>query len=124
MESLVPALWEWGVPESHVHFEAFGPASVRSASHGQTNTRTVRSAVRTQWPLGDLGWVAHIVAGIRRSGGREDAFGLPGRQLRRVHVGDSRRRDRRRSNSRAFRSPDGQCLTCISVPDGELVLDA
>ena len=35
MESLVPALWAWGVPESHVHFEAFGPASVRSASHAR-----------------------------------------------------------------------------------------
>src|SRR4029078_4479426 len=29
MESLVPALWKWGVPEAHVHFEAFGPASVK-----------------------------------------------------------------------------------------------
>jgi len=29
MESLVPALLEWGVPESDIHFEAFGPASVK-----------------------------------------------------------------------------------------------
>ena len=28
----MPALWEWGVPESHVHFEAFGPASVKRVS--------------------------------------------------------------------------------------------
>ena len=39
METLVPALWEWGVPESHVHFEAFGPASVRSASHVREKTQ-------------------------------------------------------------------------------------
>src|SRR4029079_15694004 len=32
MESLVPTLWECGVPESHVHFEAFGPASVKSVA--------------------------------------------------------------------------------------------
>lgn len=29
MESLVPALEDWGVPDSHIHFEAFGPASIR-----------------------------------------------------------------------------------------------
>ena len=29
MESLVPALAEWGVPRADLHFEAFGPASVR-----------------------------------------------------------------------------------------------
>ncbi len=28
MESLVPALDDWGVPDAHIHFEAFGPASV------------------------------------------------------------------------------------------------
>jgi ferredoxin-NADP reductase len=36
LQSLVPALEDWGVPDSHIHFEAFGPASVprknRSAS--------------------------------------------------------------------------------------------
>ena len=31
MESLVPALRAWGVPEEDIHFEAFGPASARSA---------------------------------------------------------------------------------------------
>jgi hypothetical protein len=30
MESLVPALAEWGVPEQDIHFEAFGPASVKT----------------------------------------------------------------------------------------------
>jgi ferredoxin-NADP reductase len=29
MESLVPALDDWGVPESRIHFEAFGPSSVK-----------------------------------------------------------------------------------------------
>jgi hypothetical protein len=32
MESLVAALAEWGVPDADVHFEAFGPASVRKAA--------------------------------------------------------------------------------------------
>ncbi|MBS1191290.1 MAG: oxidoreductase FAD/NAD(P)-binding domain protein [Rhodocyclaceae bacterium] len=29
METLVPALEDWGVPDSHLHFEAFGPASIK-----------------------------------------------------------------------------------------------
>lgn len=28
LQSLVPALEDWGVPEAHIHFEAFGPASI------------------------------------------------------------------------------------------------
>lgn len=29
MENLIPALEEWGVQETHLHFEAFGPASIK-----------------------------------------------------------------------------------------------
>ena len=29
MQTLVPALAEWGVPREDLHFEAFGPASVK-----------------------------------------------------------------------------------------------
>jgi len=29
MESLVTGLEDWGVPEAHIHFEAFGPASIK-----------------------------------------------------------------------------------------------
>lgn len=29
MESLVPALEDWGVPDARIHFEAFGPASIK-----------------------------------------------------------------------------------------------
>jgi ferredoxin-NADP reductase len=29
LETMVPALEEWGVPDSRIHFEAFGPASIK-----------------------------------------------------------------------------------------------
>jgi len=36
METLVPALEDWGVPEQHIHYETFGPASiVRKSSKAQ-----------------------------------------------------------------------------------------
>jgi ferredoxin-NADP reductase len=38
MESLVPALDEWGVPDPRIHFEAFGPASI---TRRQTTTAIV-----------------------------------------------------------------------------------
>jgi uncharacterized protein len=44
MESLVPALEEWGVPDSHIHFEAFGPASIKRK---QAQTAPVAEAADT-----------------------------------------------------------------------------
>jgi uncharacterized protein len=38
METLVPALEDWGVPVGHIHYEAFGPASL--ARHRQYDTTT------------------------------------------------------------------------------------
>ena len=32
MNTIVPALIEWGVPEKNIHFEAFGPATVKKAA--------------------------------------------------------------------------------------------
>lgn len=43
MESLVPALGDWGVPDAHIHFEAFGPASV-VRKQAATSTSTMPPA--------------------------------------------------------------------------------
>ena len=32
MENLVPALEDWGVPDQHIHYESFGPASITRAA--------------------------------------------------------------------------------------------
>jgi ferredoxin len=34
LETMVPALEDWGVPDAHIHFEAFGPASVKRRNAG------------------------------------------------------------------------------------------
>ena len=90
MQTLVPALAEWGVPREDLHFEAFGPASVKLPG---TRTDVVaaapaaprRSPFQSFWPH----------AGV----------GRPGRQPARV----CRAPRRRRSNS-GCRS--GSCGTC------------
>jgi ferredoxin-NADP reductase len=43
MQSLVPALREWGVQADDIHFEAFGPASVRPAMPLTTEPRVAAS---------------------------------------------------------------------------------
>ena len=34
LQSLVPALEDWGVPDGRIHFEAFGPASIPRKNAG------------------------------------------------------------------------------------------
>jgi len=38
LQSLVPALEDWGVPDAHIHFEAFGPASVPRRNRPVSNS--------------------------------------------------------------------------------------
>jgi ferredoxin-NADP reductase len=41
-EALVPALGQWGVPQQDVHFEAFGPASVKLPGSGASSAAPVQ----------------------------------------------------------------------------------
>ncbi len=123
METLVPALWEWGVPEAHVHFEAFGPASVRSASHGQSKSqpcevRFERSGRSAMWDgsltsLLEFGEAAGVKmpSGCRAGSCGECMLAIRGGAITTI-------------KQPGIPVPAGQCLACISVPAGELVLDA
>jgi ferredoxin-NADP reductase len=57
MESIVPALDDWGVPDAHIHFEAFGPASV-VRKQATTSTSTLPPATDD----------ANVVVSFARSG--------------------------------------------------------
>jgi ferredoxin-NADP reductase/ferredoxin len=123
MESLVPALWKWGVPESHVHFEAFGPASVRSASRAREKSRPCevrfdRSGRAATWD----GFLASLLefgeaAGVKMPSGCR--AGSCGECLMAIREGAITT-----VKQPGIPVPPGHCLTCISVPQGELVLDA
>jgi ferredoxin-NADP reductase len=123
MESLVPALWSWGVPEEHVQFEAFGPASVRSASHARSKTQPcnvqfARSKRAATWD-GSLATLLEFgeAAGVAMPSGCK--AGSCGECLLAVRSGDVVT-----IKQPGISVPAGHCLTCISVPTGELVLDA
>ena len=121
METLVPALWEWGVPESHVHFEAFGPASVKSLPAGraaiQCDVQFERSNRTTVWDgsfasLLEFGEAAGVTmpSGCRAGSCGECMMAIRGTIATVKQPG--------------IPVPPGQCLTCISVPTATLVLDA
>ncbi|MEX0643209.1 MAG: 2Fe-2S iron-sulfur cluster-binding protein [Pirellulales bacterium] len=125
MESLVPALWEWGVPEAHVHFEAFGPASVKRVAAGNVahrfsepcNVRFERSDRNVTWDgtcaslleLGEANGIA-LPSGCRAGSCGECMLGVRSGSVLPLKAA-------------GVPVPEGHCLTCISVPTGEIVLD-
>jgi ferredoxin-NADP reductase len=125
MESLVPALWDWGVPQAHVHFEAFGPASVKSsAARNRGNVaetcdvRFERSQRAVKWD----GTFASLLefgeaAGLAMPSGCR--AGSCGECLMRVHSGSVNL-----LKPPGIAVPAGHCLTCISTPAGAVTLDA
>jgi hypothetical protein len=122
MERLVPELVAWNVPESHVHFEAFGPASVRRAAKQQIvqpcEVRFERSRRAATWD-GSHGSLLEFAEanGVRLpSGCRAGSCGECLTPLRAGQVALLK--------STGVNVPPARCLTCISVPTGPVVLDA
>jgi ferredoxin-NADP reductase/ferredoxin len=126
METLVPALWDWGVPESHVHYEAFGPASVKrlrnknaaAAAVEPCDVRFERSGRTLTW-LGSFGSLLEFgeAGGVELTSGCR--AGSCGECLVAIRSGKVNQLKRP-----GIAVPPGHCLACLSVPDGELVLDA
>jgi uncharacterized protein len=124
MECLVPALWAWGVPESHVHFEAFGPASVRSAGAKRAQS-TDRCEVRFERANRAAMWdgsAASLLefceaAGVALPSGCR--AGSCGECMVAVRSGSVRS-----LKQPGIAVPTGHCLACISVPAEALVLNA
>lgn len=127
MQAIEKDLREWGVPDAHIHYEAFGPATVKKRAEVQpgdkdapTSAEVVfaRSGKTVAWTDADGSLLdlaeAHGVTidfGCRAGNcgtcktaiqsGKVDYISEPGE-----------------------RPEDGSCLACISVPAGELALDA
>lgn len=123
MESLVPSLWEWGVPESHVHFEAFGPASVKSARHAASKVQPCsvqfeRSGKSATWD-GSMNSLLECgeAAGVKFISGCR--AGSCGECLTAIRSGAVET-----IKEPGIAVPAEHCLTCISVPAVDLVLDA
>lgn len=123
MDSIVQGLKEWGVPKEKIHFEAFGPASVKTVSKPQTavgamSVTFARSGKVLSW-TGDHGSLLEFAEanGIAmESGCRAGNCGTCQTAVRAGAV--------EYLNEPGAPPPDGSCLTCISLPRGDLSLDA
>ena len=126
MESLVPALAQWGVPEADIHFEAFGPASVRLPSAaaqaaspaGPFEVRFSRSGRSVHWQGAD----GRLLDFAERHGIPVESGCRSG--------GCGSCETRLLSGAVAYAAaPDhdvqpGHCLLCAATPASDLVLEA
>lgn len=130
MNSMVSDLEEWGVPENRIHFEAFGPASVKKVKQAQAESAEdattsiysvnfAKSGKKIEW-LGDCDSLLELAEEndvVMDFGCRA---GNCGTCLTAVKEGiielvqDDVGAD----------CEKGSCLTCVSIPKSDIVLDA
>ncbi len=127
MGKIVPALEEWGVPESDVHFEAFGPASVKKVAaarpaeappDGTVEVVFEKSGRTVAWHP-DEGTLLELAAaaGVALDAGCR--AGNCGTCAVAVKAGTVTYRTKP-----SVTVEQGTCLTCCSVPASRLVLNA
>lgn len=119
MASLVPALLEWGVPAKHVHYEAFGPASVPvGAPSSPCDVQFARSSKALRWTGAEASLLELAEQGgvALESGCRAGNCGQC-----RVMIAAGRVAHAKRPGVELV---DGECLACIARPEGDVVVEA
>jgi hypothetical protein len=129
LQSLVPALEDWGVPDGRIHFEAFGPASIPrkkpvsatpDTPHGDDNAVEVsfaRSGRQVPWQPG-MGSLLDFAEGhgiAVSSGCRSGACGTCQTRIRTGEVVYTQAPD--------FDPEPGSCLLCVCTPKTALTLE-
>jgi len=127
LESLVPALEDWEVPDTHIHFEAFGPASIKRRSAKDSQNEAVvndvfvnfaQSGKQLQWSpcVGSLLELAESQGISVNSGCRAGSCGSCQTKILSGEV--------------AYRQPPdydpepGTCLLCVCSPKTSITLEA
>lgn len=127
MKALNDGLEAWGVPEKDIHYEAFGPATVKKKAAPSAPTGTAgpackvifaKSAKEVEWNPAQSNLLDFALEqGLRiESGCRAGSCGVCSVAIKSGTVD-------------YIKAPDaapegGSCLTCICRPKGDLVLDA
>ena len=132
LESLVPALDDWGVPDARIHFEAFGPASIKrkqatTAAAAETQATTTagdilvtfaKSAKRLPWrsAAGSLLEFAEANDVSVNSGCRAGGCGSCQTTIRSGEVAYRQTPD--------YDPEPGTCLLCVCTPKTSVTLEA
>ena len=128
MSTLVPALAEWGVPASHIHYEAFGPASVKKvAAADPSASASVAGALEVVFEKSGrtVSWKAEegtlldlaTAQGIALDAGcRAGNCGTCAVAVKSGTV--------TYQTKPGVTIEDGTCLTCCAIPSSRLVISA
>ncbi|MDX1915887.1 MAG: 2Fe-2S iron-sulfur cluster-binding protein [Methylophilus sp.] len=130
MESLVSALDDWGVPDTHIHFEAFGPATIK-----RHNTAALVTA--TQTGAADTGIIVNFALSGKQLPWQLSANNLlEFAEANGISVNSGCRaggcgtcQTAIRSGEVAYRQPPdfdpepGTCLLCVCIPKTSLKLE-
>lgn len=125
LESLVPALEDWGVPDERIHFEAFGPASVRRKAPqppGESAAGLVVSFVRSGKEVRWQPEAGNLLAFAEANGVRIDSgcrAGGCGTCQTKIVAGEVAYRQ-----APDFDPQPGSCLPCVCTPKTHLSLEA
>jgi len=129
LQSLVPALEDWGVPEERIHFEAFGPASIRRNTSAPTlhagggdgpapMVRFAKSGKQVAWDatMGTLLDLAQAHGVAVNSGCRAGSCGSCQTAIASGEV--------RYLSTPDFDPEPGTCLLCVCAPHTDVTLEA
>jgi uncharacterized protein len=127
MESLVPALEDWGVPDAHIHYEAFGPASIKrrqpaapavaAATESDIVVTFAKSGKQLPWQpaAGSLLEFAESSGITVDSGCRAGGCGSCQATIRAGEVSYRQEPE--------FDPEPGNCLLCVSIPKTSVTLE-
>jgi ferredoxin-NADP reductase len=128
MESVVKGLADWGVPDDRVHYEAFGPASVKKAAP----VAAVAAEAGAKQPMitfaksgKTVAWnpTAENLLAFADSQGVAIASGCCAGQCG-TCVTAIRSGDVTYAQAPGSKPEPGSCLACVAAPKGDVTLDA
>jgi ferredoxin-NADP reductase len=128
LQSLVPALLSWGVPEQRIHYEAFGPASFTTHSATtQTSATSKDDGIQVNFARSgqQLSWQA--AAGSLLEFAEANGINVPsgcraggcGSCQTRIHAGEVSYRQ-----TPDYDPEPGTCLLCVCEPKTPVTLEA
>jgi ferredoxin-NADP reductase len=129
LESIVPALEDWGVPDSRIHYEAFGPSSIRRATsvikdekqgHGigtKISVKFIQSGKLFQWKPSDNNLLefAELNGITVNSGCRAGSCGSCQTKIKSGEVDYRHPPD--------YDPDEGTCLLCVCTPKTSVTLE-
>ena len=128
MESIVNGLDSWGVPENHIHFEAFGQATVRRATMPEpAEAGPPTQAVMVSFSRSDKTLLWHPSDGSLLDLAEDNGIAMDfacrtgncGTCVTAIMSGKVAY-----MMKPGHQVEDGSCLACVGVPEGPVTLDA